>query len=51
MNIKEYCATCKHKDVKANEHPCDTCMEMGINEYAGKPLAYEVEDEQIHRCG
>ena len=45
MNIIQFCKNCKHSSVKANKHPCDMCMEMGINEYAGKPLAYEVEDE------
>lgn len=45
MNIKDYCEKCKYKEVKSNEHPCDTCMDMGINTHAGKPLGYEVEDE------
>lgn len=45
MNIKEFCSKCKHKDIKANEHPCNSCMDMGINKSAKAPLGFEVEND------
>ena len=45
MNIKDFCANCKHKDIKASEEPCKECMESGINDKAKAPLGYE---EAVH---
>ena len=46
MNIKDFCANCKHKETKANEKPCKECMEIGINDKAKAPLGY-AETPQI----
>ena len=57
MNMKEFCDKCRHKDTKANQHPCDSCMEMGINENANAPLGFEPEAKKhknlvvVVRCG
>lgn len=46
MNIKDFCIKCKHKKTKANQHPCNECMETGINKSANAPLGF-VEAQQI----
>lgn len=47
MNMTEFCARCKHKEVKANQHPCDFCMEMGINKVVGEPLGFDRKEIEI----
>lgn len=36
-----YCETCKHKDVKDVDEPCNTCLEHFTNEHSRKPVNYE----------
>lgn len=42
----EYCKTCKHKDVKDQDEPCNTCLEDPINLYSHKPVKYEKADNK-----
>ena len=37
----EYCKTCKHKEVKDQDEPCNTCLEDPINLYSHKPVKWE----------
>lgn len=37
----EYCKSCKHKEVKENEEPCDECLSEPTNLNSHKPLNYE----------
>lgn len=36
-----YCKTCKHKDKKKHEEPCDECLEHPVNVHSRKPVKYE----------
>lgn len=37
----QYCKTCKHKDLKEEEDPCDECLENPVNTYSHKPVNWE----------
>lgn len=37
----EYCKSCKHKNVKENEEPCEECLSEPTNLNSHKPLNYE----------
>lgn len=37
----EYCETCKYKDLKENEEPCEECLSEPTNLYSHKPIKYE----------
>lgn len=46
MDYKEvyfdkYCKTCKHKDLKEEEFPCDICLEEPTNLNSHKPVKWE----------
>ena len=45
VDFKTYCATCKHKDKKEDETPCDECLAEPANVYSRKPIKY-VEKEK-----
>lgn len=36
-----YCETCKHKEKKENEEPCDECLEDPINLNTEKPVRWK----------
>ena len=37
----KYCETCKHKDLKEKEEPCEECLEYPTNTDSHKPVKYE----------
>lgn len=39
--FNQYCKTCKHKDVKDTDDPCNECLDEPINLYSHKPVKYE----------
>lgn len=41
----QYCKTCKHKEKKDNEEPCDECLDNPINVYSHKPVNYKEKDK------
>ena len=44
VDFDRYCPTCKYKDLKENEDPCDECLAMGANLYSHKPVKYEKKE-------
>lgn len=40
----KYCKTCKYKDLKEDESPCDDCLEEPVIAYSHKPAYWEEED-------
>lgn len=38
--FKKYCQTCKNKDVKESDNPCDECLSQPVNLYSHKPVNY-----------
>ena len=40
----EWCKSCKHKDVKDTEHPCDECLSNPINLYSHKPVKWKQKE-------
>lgn len=41
VDFKKYCETCKHKNVKETEDPCNDCLAHGANVNSEKPVRYE----------
>lgn len=39
----QYCNTCKNKNVKEFENPCNECLSNPINLYSHKPVNYKEE--------
>lgn len=34
----QYCKSCKHKDVKDTDEPCNECLDNPTNLYSHKPV-------------
>ena len=41
VDFEKYCKTCKHKNVKEVEDPCNECLDQGANLNSEKPIKYE----------
>lgn len=41
VNYKKYCETCKYKDVKEYEEPCNECLNNSVNLYSHKPTNHK----------
>ena len=41
----KYCKTCKYKNLKESDYPCDECLEEAVNVYSHKPVKYEEEEK------
>lgn len=41
----EFCKTCKHKEVKNTEEPCNECLDNPTNLYSHKPVKWEENDK------
>lgn len=39
--FNQYCDSCKHKEKKETEDPCDDCLENPVNVYSHKPVRWE----------
>lgn len=37
----QYCKTCKYKDTKETDDPCDECLYEPVNLYSHKPVKWE----------
>ena len=40
VKFNDYCNKCKDKDTKEYEHPCNECLENGMNLHTSKPINY-----------
>lgn len=40
----EYCKTCKNRQVKNNDEPCDECLSESLNLNTHRPVKYEKKD-------
>lgn len=40
----QYCKTCKYKDAKETEDPCDECLNEPVNLYSHKPTKWKEND-------
>lgn len=36
-----YCETCRHKDKKDHEDPCNECLDNTVNLHSHKPVKFE----------
>lgn len=41
----QYCNTCKHKNLKETDDPCDECLNEPTNVNSHKPTRWEDENE------
>ena len=46
VDFKTYCATCKYKDNKETETPCNECLNEPVNTYSHKPTKYVKKDKK-----
>ena len=46
VEYSEYCPTCKHRDKKAYEDPCNDCLNCPINEDSHKPINYKKDKKK-----
>lgn len=44
--FNQYCKTCKHKDVKEADDPCDECLNNPLNVESHKPTKWEENDKK-----
>lgn len=44
VHFHEYCKSCKHKDLKEHDEPCDECMSEFINLNTHRPVNYEKKE-------
>lgn len=47
VDFKKYCETCKHKDVKEVEDPCNECLDNPVNAHTTKPVKYEEDEKKV----
>ena len=40
----EYCKTCKYKDLKESEEPCDECLSGATNLNTHRPVYYKKKE-------
>ena len=41
----EYCKTCKHREVKDADEPCNECLSEPINVHSHKPVKWKESDK------
>lgn len=46
VRFDEYCPTCKSKDVKETDEPCNACLEVEAREGTRVPEKYEAYEER-----
>lgn len=44
VHFHEYCKSCKHKNIKNTEEPCDKCLGEPTNLNSHKPVKYEKKE-------
>lgn len=45
VEFDKYCETCKYKDVKEVEDPCNECLDNPTNINTKKPINYKEKDK------
>lgn len=45
----EFCETCKYKDKKNVEEPCNECLDNPLNLYSHRPVNYEKAEEKAKK--
>jgi len=48
VEFDKYCKTCKYKDTKSFEDPCNECLDNPTNLHTKRPVCYK-EDEKLKR--
>ena len=41
VEFEKYCDSCKYKNTKADDDPCDECLSISARLYSHKPEKYE----------
>lgn len=41
VHFHKYCETCKHRNVKNEDEPCNECLDHPLNLYSHKPVNWE----------
>ncbi len=42
----QYCKTCKNREIRNHEEPCDECLDNPINLNSHKPVKYEEKESK-----
>lgn len=45
VNFHEYCPTCKHRECKSTDEPCNECLESPANYASHKPVKWEESEK------
>lgn len=46
VNFRLYCPKCAHYTVKAEDEPCNSCLESPVNTYSEKPVNFKAKEEK-----
>ena len=49
VDFYKYCQTCKYKDVKEENEPCNTCLDNPVNIHTEKPVKYEEQKNKNNK--
>lgn len=49
VDFKKYCETCKYKDLKEVEDPCNECLDNPTNVNTHKPMYYKEEEKKTKK--
>lgn len=49
VDFKKYCETCKYREVKEVEDPCNECLDNSVNQHTSRPVKYEPEEEKNNK--
>lgn len=44
VRFDKYCKTCKYKDIRGEEDPCDECLSEPANLYTDRPVNWKEEE-------
>jgi len=44
VNFYKYCSSCKHKELKDYEDPCNECLDNPARDQTEKPIHWEEKD-------
>ena len=42
----KYCKTCKNRETKETDDPCNECLNNPVNLYSHKPMKYEKDEKE-----
>ena len=44
----QYCSTCRYREVKESDKPCDGCLSESMNVYSHKPINWKEDTNSAY---